>query len=72
MSVYADNVGTTALPSELLILRTMFESLEPVHFGDIIEKLKTQKLISPQECVIINNIITIKKIVLTTGATGAS
>ena len=69
MSVYADNVETTALPSELLILRTMFESLEPVHFGDIIEKLK---IISPQECVIINNIITIKKIVLTTGATGAS
>ena len=50
----------------------MFESLEPVHFGDMIEKLKTQKLISPQERVIINNIITIIKIVLTTGATGAS
>ena len=72
MSVYADNVETTALPSELLILRTIFESFEPVHFGDMVEKLKTQKLISPQERVIINNIITIIKIVLTTGATIAS
>ena len=44
----------------------MFESLEPVHFGDIVEKLKT---ISPQERVIINNVITIIKIVLTTGTT---
>ena len=47
----------------------MFESLEPVHFGDIVEKLKT---ISPQERVIVNNVVTIIKIVLTTGATSAS
>ena len=44
----------------------MVESLEPVDFGDIVEKLKT---ISSQERVIINNLITIIKIVLTTGAT---
>ena len=41
VSVHADDVETTALPSELLILRTISESLEPVHFGDIVEKLKT-------------------------------
>ena len=69
VSVYEDDVETTALPSELLILRNMFESLEPVHFGGIVEKLKT---ISPQERVIINNVITIIKIVLTTGATIAT
>ena len=51
VSVYADDVERTALPSELLILRTMFESLELVYFGDIKEKLKT---ISPQERFIIN------------------
>ena len=28
VSVYADDADSTALPSELLILRTMFESLE--------------------------------------------
>ena len=67
--VYADDIETTVLPCELLILRTMFESLEPVHFGDIVEKLRT---ISPQERIIINNIITIIKIVLTTGATSAT
>ena len=69
MSVYAGHVETTALPSELLILRTMFESVEPIHFSDSVEKLKT---ISPQERVIINNVITIIKIVLTTGATSAT
>ena len=69
VSVFADDVETTALPNELVILHTMFESLEPVHFGDIVEKLKT---ISPQERVIVNNVITIIKIVLTTGATNAS
>ena len=69
VSVYADDVEKTVLPSELLILRTMFESMEPVHFGDIVEKLKT---ISPQELAIINNVITIIKIVLTTGATSAT
>ena len=47
----------------------MLESLEPVHFGDIVEKLKTLSL---QERVIINNVITIIKIVLTTGATSAT
>ena len=47
----------------------MFESLKPVHFGDIVEKLKT---ISPQERLIINNVITIVKIVLITGATSVS
>ena len=67
--VYADDAELTALPSKLLILRTMSESLETVHFGDILEKLKT---ISPQERVIINKVITITKIVLTTGATSAS
>ena len=41
MSVYADDFETTALPSELLIFRTMFESVETVQFGDIVEKLKT-------------------------------
>ena len=38
----------------------MFESLEPVYYGNIVEKLNT---ISPQESVIINNITTIIKIV---------
>ena len=47
----------------------MFESLKPVHFGDIVEKLKN---ISPQERLIINNVITIVKIVLITGATSVS
>ena len=69
MLVYADEVEKRALPSEPLILRTMFESLEPVHFGDIVEKLKT---ISPQERVIINNVISIIKIVVKTGATSAT
>ena len=69
VSVYADDVERTALPSELLILRTMFESLEPVYFGDIKEKLKA---ISPQERFIINYVITILKIMLTTGATSAT
>ena len=58
VSVYADDVETTALPSELLILHTMFESLELA--------------ISPQERVIINNVITITNIALTTGAASAS
>ena len=40
VSVYADDIKTTALPSNLLILRIIFESLEPVHFGDIVWKLK--------------------------------
>lgn len=35
--VYADDVETTLLPSELLTLPTMFESLAPVHFGNIVE-----------------------------------
>ena len=67
--VYADDIETTALPCELLTLRIMFESLEPVHFGDIVEKLRT---ISPQEPIIINNVITVIKIVLITGATSAT
>ena len=69
VSVYADDFETTALPSELLILCTMFESLEPVHFGDIVEKLKT---ISPEESVIINKVITILKIVLAISAASAT
>ena len=32
VSVYADDVETTALPNELLILRTMFKYLEPSSF----------------------------------------
>ena len=68
--VFADDIETTALPCELLILlRTLFESLEPVHFGDVVEKLRA---ISPQERIIINNVITIIKIVLTTGTTSAT
>ena len=47
----------------------MFESLKPVHFGGIVEKSKT---ISSQERVIINSVITIIKIVLTTGVTSAT
>ena len=69
MLVYADDVEITTLPSELLILRTVFESLKPVHFGNIAEKLKT---ISPQERVINNNVINIIRIVLTTGVTSAT
>ena len=46
VSVYANDVKRTALPSELLFLRTMFESLELVYFGAIKEKLKTK---SPQD-----------------------
>ena len=46
MSVYANDVKRTALPSELLFFRTMFESLEQVYFGAIKEKLKTK---SPQD-----------------------
>ena len=65
VSVYADDVETTALPSELL----HFITLTPIHFDDIVEKLKT---ISPQERVISNNIIAVIKIVLTTGATSAT
>ena len=68
--IYADDVvEAMAFPSELLISRTMFESLKPVYFGDIVEKFKT---VPPQQRVIINNGITITKIVLTTGATSAS
>ena len=52
--------------SKLLILLTMFESLEPVHFVDIVEKLKT---IYAQERLVINNVITIKKQCYTTGST---
>ena len=66
MSVYADDAERTALLSEVLILPIMFESLETVPFANIVEKLKA---ISPQERVIINNVITITKIVLTAGAT---
>ena len=69
MSSCADDVETTAVPSELLIFRTMFESLEPVHFSDIEEKLKS---ISPQERVTIDNVIIIIKLVLTTGAASAT
>ena len=69
MSSCADDVETTVVPSELLIFRTMFESLEPVHFSDIEEKLKS---ISPQERVTIDNVIIIIKLVLTTGATSAT
>ena len=69
MLIYADDVEAMAFPSELLISRTMFESLKPVYFGDIVEKFKT---FPPQQRVIINNGITITKIVLTTGATSAS
>ena len=69
MLVYIDDVETTAFLSELLISRTIFESLEPVYFGDIVKKLKT---IPPRQRVIINNAITITKIVLTAGATSAS
>ena len=58
--VYANNVEATALPSELLILCTMFKSLKPAHFGTIVVKLKT---ISPKKCVVI------VKIELATGAT---
>ena len=47
----------------------MPESLDPVHFGDIVEQLKT---IAPQERVIINNVITIMKMVLITGTTSAT
>ena len=47
----------------------MFESLEPVNFANIVEKLKT---VSTQERGIINNIITIIKIVLTTGTTSVT
>ena len=47
----------------------MPESLEPVHFGDIVEQLKT---IAPQERVIISNVITIIKMVLITGTTRAT
>ena len=47
----------------------MFESLQQVRFGDIVEKLKT---ISLQERVIINIVITNVKMVLTTGATNAT
>ena len=46
VSVYANDVKRTALPSELLFFRTMFESLELVYFGAIKEKLKTK---SPQD-----------------------
>ena len=69
MSVYADDVETMASPSELLAFCTMFESLKPVHFANIVEKLTT---ISPQERIIINKVITIIKIVLTSGATSAT
>lgn len=34
---YADYVETTLLPSELLTLPSMFESLAPVRFGNIVE-----------------------------------
>ena len=47
----------------------MPESLDPVHFGDIVEQLKT---IAPQERVIISNVITIIKMVLITGTTRAT
>ena len=69
MSVYADDAKTMALLSELVIVRTVFESLEPVHFGNTLEKLKT---ISPIERVIIKNIMIVMKIVLTTRATSAT
>ena len=58
MSICGDDVETTALPSELLILQTIFEFLEPVPFGVVVDKLKA---ISPQELVIINNVIIIGK-----------
>ena len=66
VSVSTNKVETRTLLSELLILRTIFESLETFHFGDIAKKLKT---ISPQERVGINNLISIIKIVVKTGAT---
>ena len=47
----------------------MFESLETVYFGDFKDELK---IISLQEHVIINNIITIIKITVTTGDTSAT
>ena len=58
MSICGDDVETTALPSELLILQTILEFLEPVPFGVVLDKLKA---ISPQELVIINNVIIIGK-----------
>ena len=64
--VSTDKVETRTLLSELLILRTIFESLETFHFGDIAKKLKT---ISPQERISINNLISIIKILVKTGAT---
>ena len=69
MLINADDIEITELPSELLILRTMFEFLESVLFGDIVEKLKT---ISAQERVIINKVIAIITILLTTGAASAT
>ena len=44
VSVYADDIETTALLSDMLILCIIFESLEPVHFGNILQKLKTVSL----------------------------
>ena len=64
MLAYADEL----LPSELLVLCTMVEPLETVHLEDIVQKLK----IISQERVIINNVITIIKIVLTSGANSAT
>ena len=56
ISVYTDDFETTALPSDLLIFRTMFECVEPVQFGDIVEKLKTVSAKKRSTINIVNNV----------------
>ena len=69
LPLYCEDVDATALPTELLILQTICKDAQPIHFGDIVEKLRT---VSAEERALIPNVISIVKIVLVNGATSAT
>ena len=69
LPLYCKDVDATALPTELLFLQTICKDAQPIHFGDIVEKLRT---VSAEERALIPNVISIVKIVLVNGATSAT
>ena len=69
LNIYGADIDSSALPSELLILRSICIDGNPSHFDDILTSLQA---ISKTERSLIPNIVSIVKVVFVSGATTAT
>ena len=69
ISILKDDFDHSTLPSELEVLPVVFKSKAPANFADFVQEIRS---LSREKRMLIKNVVTIIRLVLTNGATSVT